>query len=281
MEYFDFYNGVKMPALGLGIYQIEKQDTKRVVTDALEVGYRMFDTASVYFNEAELGEAITESGVERKDLFITSKLWVQDYETDDALKAFDRTLKLLKTDYLDLYLLHKPYGNYYAAWRVLERLYREGRVRAIGITSFTSERVQDLMLHNEIRPMLNQLETNPFFHQKPAHLFLAQHNIVHQAWAPFAEGECGLFSNPMLVDIARNHGKSVAQVVLRWHLQRHVAVIPKTTHRERMAENLDVFSFSLSAAEIQAIDAMELGHSAIFDDADLANAKELSSLKTH
>ena len=274
-------NGVLMPAVGFGVFQVAPEETERVVSEALETGYRLIDTAASYFNEREVGLAIRHSGIKRDELFVTTKLWVQDYEYDDALRAFDRSMSLLGLDYLDLYLLHKPYGNYYAAWRAAERLYREGRVRAIGVTSFSSERLQDLFLHNEVKPAVNQLETHPFFQQREAAAFLAAEGIVHEAWAPFAEGRNGLFAHPVLTAIARAHGSSVAAVVLRWLNQRGVVVIPKSVRRERMAENLDIFGFSLTEAEMQAIAALDTGRSPIYDDADLPTVRAIGTHTIH
>lgn len=274
-------NGVMMPAIGFGVFQIPAHETERAVTDALEVGYRMIDTAASYFNEQQVGDAIRHSGLKREDLFITTKLWVQDYEYEDALRAFDKSMRLLGLDYLDLWLLHKPYGNYYAAWRAAERLYREGRIRAIGVTSFSSERLQDLFLHNEVKPMVNQLETHPFFQQKAANIFLQQEGIQHQAWAPFAEGKNDIWNNPLLKTIAERHGKTVASVVLRWLNQRNVVVIPKSVHRERMAENLNIFDFSLTDEEMAAIARLDTGRSPIYDDMDLATVKGIGTYKIH
>ena len=236
-------NGVMMPAVGFGVYQIPEADTERCVSDALETGYRMIDTASSYFNERQVGDALRNSGLRREDVFVTTKLWVQDYEYDDALRAFDKSMNLLGLDYLDLYLLHKPYGNYYAAWRAVERLYKEGRVRAIGVTSFSSERLQDLFLHNEVKPMVNQIETNPLFQQRQANDFLRQEGIQHEAWAPFAESQRDIFNNPTIRAIADRHGKTTGQVILRWLNQRGVVVIPKSVRKERMAENFNIFDF--------------------------------------
>ena len=274
-------NGVLMPAVGFGVFQVAPEETERVVSEALETGYRLIDTAASYFNERAVGLAIRHSGIKRDELFVTTKLWVQDYEYDDALRAFDRSMSLLGLDYLDLYLLHKPYGNYYAAWRAAERLYREGRVRAIGVTSFSSERLQDLFLHNEVKPAVNQLETHPFFQQREAAAFLAAEGIVHEAWAPFAEGRNDLFAHPVLTAIARAHGRSVAAVVLRWLNQRGVVVIPKSVRRERMAENLDIFGFSLTEAEMQAIAALDTGRSPIYDDADLPTVRAIGTHTIH
>ncbi|HIT82719.1 MAG TPA: aldo/keto reductase [Candidatus Avibacteroides faecavium] len=274
-------NGVMMPAIGFGVFQIEPKDTERAVSDALEVGYRMIDTASSYFNEAEVGSAIRNSGIRREELFITTKLWVQDYEYDDALRAFDRSMKLLGLDYLDLYLLHKPYGNYYAAWRAVERLYKDGRIRAIGVTSFSSERLQDLFLHNEVKPMVNQLETHPFFQQKEANDFLKREGIQHEAWAPFAEGQKDIFNNLVIKAIADRHNKTAGNVILRWLNQRGVVVIPKSVRKERMVENLDIFDFTLTDEEMQAMAALDEGRSPIYDDMDLATTRYIGTHRIH
>lgn len=279
MRQVRLYNGVVMPSIGYGVFQIPREETAGAVSDALAAGYRMIDTASAYFNEQEVGDAIRTSGLKREDIFVTTKLWVQDYEYEDALKAFDRSMQNLGLDYLDLYLLHKPYGNYYAAWRALEKLYKEGRIRAIGVTSFTDERMLDLILYNEIKPMVNQVETNPYFPQVATHDFLAAEGIQQEAWSPFAEGKEGLFSNPVLVEIAGRHGKTVGQVVLRWLNQRNIVVIPKTVCKERMAENIDIFSFSLSDDEMSAITALDKGKSVVFDSDDLATPRIINNLK--
>lgn len=274
-------NGAMMPSVGFGVYQIDKNETKAAVFEALEVGYRMIDTAASYFNEREVGEAIRESGLPRESVFVTSKLWVQDYEYDDALRAFDRSLSELGLDYIDLYLLHKPYGNYYAAWRALERLHKEGRIRAIGVTSFSNERLQDLFLHNEIKPAVNQIETHPFQQQKDANAFLKAEGIVHEAWAPFAEGQKGIFTNSVLTEIAASHGKSVAAVILRWLNQRGVVVIPKSIRADRIRENFNIFDFRLSDAEMAAISALDEKKSPIYDDMDLATVRAIGTYKIH
>ena len=270
-----------MPAIGFGVYQIPADETERVVSDAVEVGYRMFDTAASYFNEEQVGNAIRQSGVRREEFFITTKLWVQDYEYEDALRAFDKSLKLLGLDYIDLYLLHKPYGNYYAAWRACERLYKEGLIRAIGVTSFSNERLQDLFLHNEVKPAVNQLETHPFFQQQAANKFLQCESIQHEAWAPFAEGLNDIWNNPVLKAIADKHGRRVVQVVLRWLNQRNVVVIPKTVRKERMIENLSIFDFTLTEQEMQAIAGLDTGKSPIYDDMDLPTVKGIGLHKIH
>ena len=256
-------NGVIMPAVGFGVYQIPVEETERCVSDALEVGYRMIDTASSYFNERQVGDALRRSGLRREQVFVTTKLWVQDYEYDDALRAFDLSMKNLGLDYLDLYLLHKPYGNYYAAWRAVERLYKEGRIRAIGVTSFSSERLQDLFLHNEVKPMVNQIETNPLFQQREANAFMRQ------------EG------NPTVKAIAGRHGKTTAQVMLRWLNQRGVVVIPKSISKARMAENLDIFDFTLDDEEMRRMTVLDTGKSPIYDDQDLQTTRYIGTHKIH
>lgn len=274
-------NGVMMPAIGFGVFQVPEKETERVVSDALETGYRMIDTAASYFNEQQVGNAIRQSGLKREDLFITTKLWVQDHEYDDTLRAFDTSMKKLGLDYLDLYLIHKPYGNYYAAWRAMERLYREGRIRAIGVTSFSSERLQDLFLHNEVKPAVNQLETHPFFQQQAANTFLQQEGIQHEAWAPFAEGQNDIFNHPVLKAIAGKYGKTVGNVILRWLNQRNIVIIPKSVRKERMAENLNIFDFTLSDEEMATIAGLDTGRSPIYDDMDLPTVKGIGLHKIH
>ena len=274
-------NGVMMPAVGFGVYQIPVEETERCVSDALEVGYRMIDTASSYFNERQVGDALRRSGLRREQVFVTTKLWVQDYEYDDALRAFDLSMKNLGLDYLDLYLLHKPYGNYYAAWRAVERLYKEGRIRAIGVTSFSNERLQDLFLHNEVKPMVNQIETNPLFQQCEANAFMRQEGIQHEAWAPFAEGKRDIFNNPTVKAIAGRHGKTTAQVMLRWLNQRGVVVIPKSVSKARMAENLDIFDFTLDDEEMRRMAVLDTGKSPIYDDQDLPTVRGIGLHKIH
>lgn len=274
-------NGVTMPAIGFGVYQIPAEDTERCVTDALETGYRMIDTAASYFNEKQVGDAIRHSGLRREEVFVTTKLWVQDHEYDDTLRAFDKSMSLLGLDYLDLYLIHKPYGNYYAAWRAMERLYKEGRIRAIGVTSFSSERLQDLFLHNEVKPAVNQLETHPFFQQREANAFLCGEGIQHEAWAPFAEAQRDIFSNPTLKAIADRHGKTTGQVILRWLNQRGIVIIPKSVRRERMRENFNIFDFTLTDDEMARIAMLDTGRSPIYDDMHLPTVRAIGTMKIH
>ena len=274
-------NGVTMPAIGFGVYQIPAEDTERCVTDALETGYRMIDTAASYFNEKQVGDAIRHSGLRREEVFVTTKLWVQDHEYDDTLRAFDKSMSLLGLDYLDLYLIHKPYGNYYAAWRAMERLYKEGRIRAIGVTSFSSERLQDLFLHNEVKPAVNQLETHPFFQQRETNAFLCGEGIQHEAWAPFAEGQRDIFKNPTLKAIADRHGKTTGQVILRWLNQRGIVIIPKSVRRERMRENFNIFDFTLTDDEMARIAMLDTGRSPIYDDMHLPTVRAIGTMKIH
>lgn len=281
MEQARLNNGIMMPTIGFGVYQIPEKETERCVSEALETGYRMIDTAASYLNEKQVGDAIRHSGIRREDIFVTTKLWVQDYEFKDALRAFDKSMSLLGLDYLDLWLLHKPYANYYAAWRAAEKLYKEGRIRAIGVTSFSDERLLDLWMHNEIKPMVNQIETNPWHQQKISNRFLQQEGIRQEAWAPFAEGNNDIFNHPILKTIADRHHKTVGQVVLRWLNQLNVVVISKTVRKERMAENFDIFDFALTSDEMTEIAALDTGRSTIYDDTLLDTTRWIGSHSIH
>lgn len=282
MEYVTLNNGVKMPKIGFGVFQIpDLKQTEQAVSDALEVGYRMIDTAASYMNEEAVGAAIRNSGIAREDLFVTTKLWVQDYGYDNALKAFDVSMKKLGLDVLDLYLLHKPYGDYYGAWRALERLYKEGRIRAIGVTSFWNERLGDLFNCNEVKPAVNQIETNVWLQQWSSGEFMAEHGIQHEAWAPFAEGNNDVFNTPLLKEIAEKHGKTTGQVMLRWLIQRNVVVIPKSVRKERMAENLNIFDFTLDAEDMEKIRSLDTGKSTIYDEMDPNMALSIGQVKIH
>lgn len=282
MEYVTLNNGVKMPKIGFGVFQIpDLNQTEQAVSDALEVGYRMIDTAASYMNEEAVGAAIRNSGIAREDLFVTTKLWVQDYGYDNALKAFDVSMKKLGLDVLDLYLLHKPYGDYYGAWRALERLYKEGRIRAIGVTSFWNERLGDLFNCNEVKPAVNQIETNVWLQQWFSGEFMAEHGIQHEAWAPFAEGNNDVFNTPLLKEIAAKHGKTTGQVMLRWLIQRNVVVIPKSVRKERMAENLNIFDFTLDADDMEKIRGLDTGKSTIYDEMDPNMALSIGQVKIH
>lgn len=281
MEFVTLNNGVKMPQLGYGVYQTRPEETEKAVGTALELGYRLIDTAASYGNEEGVGAAIKQSGISRKDLFVTTKLWVQDHGYDNTLKAFDTSMKKLGLDYLDLYLIHKPYSDYYGSWRAMERLYREGRIRAIGVTSFWNERLADLFNCNEIKPAVNQIETNVWNQKWAEEAFMKQQGIQQEAWAPFAEGANHVFTNPVLQEIARKHGKTTGQVMLRWLLQRGIVVIPKSVHKERMQENLDVFDFQLDEDDMQAIRSLDTKTSPIYDEMDPQRALFIGKMKIH
>ncbi len=282
MEYITLNNGVKMPMLGFGVFQIpEHKEAVQAVNDALESGYRLIDTAAAYFNEEAVGEAISQSGINRSELFITTKLWVQDHGYDNTLRAFDASMKKLKLDVLDLYLIHKPYGDYYGSWRAMERLYKEGRIKAIGVTSFWNERLADLFTHNEIKPAVNQIETNVWLQQTEAHDFMEKHNIVHEAWSPFAEGNNNVFRNEFLEQIARKHNKTTAQVMLRWLLQRNIPVIPKSSHKDRIISNFDIFDFKLDEEDLLSILKLDTKKSTIYDEMNPDIAIGIGNHKIH
>ena len=281
MEFVTLNNGIKMPKLGYGVYQTDPADTERAVSDALEVGYRLIDTAAIYGNEEGVGAAIANSGIAREDLFITTKLWVQDHGYDNTLRAFDASMKKLGLDYLDLYLIHKPYGDYYGAWRAMEKLYKEGRIRAIGVTSFWNERLADLANMNEVKPAVNQIETNVWNQKWSEEAFMKEIGIQHQAWAPFAEGNNDVFRTPLLQKIGEKYGKTVGQVMLRWLLQRDIAVIPKSVRKERMQENFDIFDFELTSKDMEALRTLDTGKSTIYDEMDPHVAMNIGKVTFH
>ena len=267
-------NGVKMPALGFGVFQVtDLAECQRSVEHALRVGYRLIDTAASYKNEDAVGNAIRNSGIARENLFITTKLWVADAGYEKTKKAFDRSMKLLGLEVLDLYLIHQPYGDVHGSWRAMQDLHREGRIRAIGVSNFHPDRVMDLIAFNEIAPAVNQIETHPFNQQIASHAFLKDNGVQIEAWAPFAEGKHGIFQNEVLRSIAEKHSKGVAQVILRWLLQRGVVAIPKSVRKERMEENFAVFDFELEEAEMVAVAALDTKTSSFFDHRDPAIVK--------
>lgn len=279
MQNVKLNNGVEMPVLGFGVYQIDDLEVcERSVLDAIEAGYRSLDTATLYQNEEAVGRAIKRSGVAREDLFITTKLWISDAGYDKAKKAFEKSLKLLQLDYLDLYLIHQPFNDYYGAWRALEDLYKEGRIRAIGVSNFMPDRLTDLILHNEIVPAINQIETNPFNQQIEAQELMVQKGVQIESWAPFAEGKKGLFQDEMLAGIASKYQKSIGQVVLRWLIQRNVIVIPKSTHKERIIENFNVFDFELNKEDMEKIATMDTKTSCFFSHQDPKMVEYLSGI---
>jgi diketogulonate reductase-like aldo/keto reductase len=280
MEFVALNNGVKMPILGFGVFQIpDPAACEQAVLDAISVGYRSIDTAASYGNEESVGRAIAASGVYRKELFITTKLWIQSQGYEGTLLAFEQSMQKLGLDYLDLYLIHQPYGDVFGAWRAMEKLYKEGRIRAIGISNFQPDRVVDLMVHTEIVPAVNQVETHPFQQQIANQAFMQENNIQIECWAPFAEGKNGMFTNELLGAIAAKHNKSIAQVILRWLVQRDVVTIPKTVSRERMVENFNIFDFQLSEAEMAQIQTLDTQTSSFFDHRDPVMVKWLGERK--
>lgn len=273
-------NGVKMPIIGFGVYQIpDAEECESAVYEALMAGYRLIDTAAGYLNEKAVGRAIKRSGVPREELFITTKLWVQDAGYESAKLAFAKSLNKLQLDYLDLYLIHQPFGDYYGAWRAMEDLYREGKIKAIGVSNFLPDRLMDLIVHNEIVPAVNQVETHPFYQQIESAAFMKEQGVQHQSWAPFAEGRNNMFDNEVLASVAEKHNKSVAQVVLRWLVQREVVAIPKSVRKERIVENIDIFDFELSADDIEQISALDTRESLFLSYHDPKFAKMLGTLR--
>ena len=273
-------NGVEIPVLGFGVFQVaDLKECERSVIDAIETGYRLIDTAASYMNEEAVGRGLKASGVKRNELFVTTKLWVQDAGYEKTKRAFDKALNRLQLDYLDLYLIHQPYGDVHGAWRAMEELYREGRVRAIGISNFYPDRVMDLIMTNQVVPVINQIEVNPFNQQIEAQKFLTENKIQTEAWAPFAEGKNNIFSNELLVSIGRKYNKSVGQVVLRWLTQRGVIALSKSTHKERMAENINVLDFELSQEDMNAIMSLDTKTSCFFDHRDPNMVKWLCGRK--
>jgi 2,5-diketo-D-gluconate reductase A len=273
-------NGVQMPVLGFGVFQMnDAEECEQAVYDALRTGYRSLDTAAAYQNEAAVGKAIRRSGVPRQELFVTTKLWVQDASYDGAKKALDQSLRKLQLEYLDLYLIHQPYGDVHGAWRAMEELLREGRVRAIGVSNFHSDRVMDLVAFNQVVPAINQIETHPFNQQIDTQRFLQENNVQIESWGPFAEGKHGIFQNELLRSIGNEHQKSVAQVILRWLIQRDVVVIPKSVRRERIEENFDVFDFELSPGDMESIATLDTKMTSFFDHRDPNVVKQLSGVR--
>jgi 2,5-diketo-D-gluconate reductase A len=270
-------NGVQMPVLGFGVYQIPAEQTEQAVTDALAAGYRSLDTAAAYQNEEAVGRAIADSGIPRDELFVTTKLWIQMPGEENARRAFAASLQKLGLDSIDLYLIHQPLGDYYSAWRAMQELNRDGLAKAIGVANFYPDRLVDLIDHNEIAPAVNQIETHPFFQRTADQELMREHGVQIESWGPFAEGKNDLFTNPTLSEIGAAHGKSVAQVVLRWLTQRDVVVIPKSVRPERMRENIDIFDVELTADEMTRIAALDTGATLFFDHHDPAMVKWLNS----
>lgn len=268
MQYVTLSNGVKMPQLGYGVYQVDKEECERCVLDALKVGYRHIDTAQSYFNEEEVGNAIAKSGVSREQIFLTTKVWVEHYGYDETRKSVLESMRKLKTNYIDLVLLHQPFSDYYGAWRALEDLYAEGVIKAIGVSNFYPDRLVDICSFARIKPMVNQVETHPHNQQIEAHEWMKKYGVQHEAWAPFGEGRGGMFEEPLLVEIGKKYGKTAAQVILRWDMQRNVVAIPKSTHIERMEQNFDIFDFELSEEDMAKIATLDKKQSSFFSHYD-------------
>ena len=265
MQQVKLNNGIEMPIEGYGVFQVDPEETERCVLDALDVGYRSLDTAATYGNEEGVGDAMSKSGIPREEIFLTSKLWVADQGYDSAMKAFEKTLKKLQTDYLDLYLIHQPLGDYYGSWRALEELYKEGRIKAIGVSNFDSTRLVDLIVNNEIVPAVNQIELHPFLQQKDAQAVMKEYGVKVESWGPLAEAKHGILEDEMLNEIAAKYNKTVAQVILRWHLEQGIIIIPKSVRKERMEENLDVHDFKLDETDMEKIAELDSRYARIVD----------------
>lgn len=282
MKYVTLNNGVKMPLEGFGVFQIpDEQVCENAVSDAIKSGYRLIDTAAAYMNEEAVGRAIAKSGVPREELFVVTKLWVQDAGYEKAKKAFETSLEKLGLDYLDLYLIHQPMGDYYGAWRAMEELYKEGKVRAIGVCNFYPAVLADFCETVDVIPAVNQVELHPFFAQENALENMREYGVTPMAWGPLAEGKHGIFTHPVLTDVGEKYGKSAAQIALKWNVQRNVVIIPKSTHIERMEQNMDIWDFELTADEMAEISNLDLGKSEIVDHTDPAFIKMIHSLKVH
>ena len=280
MQHVKLNNGVEMPILGFGVFQMSNPDEcERSVLDAIQAGYRLIDTAASYQNELQVGNAIRKSGIPREELFVTTKLWVQDTGYENTKKSFQRSLDKLQLDYLDLFLIHQPYGDVHGSWRAMEELYKAGKVRAIGVSNFHPDRVMDIIMFNEIAPAVNQVETHPFNQQIDNQKFLVENNVQIESWGPFAEGKNNLFQNELLGSIASKYNKSIAQVVLRWLTQRGVVVIPKSVRKERIIENFNIFDFELSAEDMDAIVSLDTKTSLFFDHRDPEIIKWMGSRK--
>ena len=268
MDYIVLSNGVKMPQLGYGVYQVTKEECERCVLDALKAGYRLIDTAQSYFNEEEVGSAIKKSGVPREEIFLTTKVWIEHYGYEECKASIEESLRKLQTDYLDLLLLHQPFADYYGAWRALEEYYKAGKIKAIGISNFYPDRMIDIATFARIKPMINQVEIHPYHQQEESKNWHDKYGIQMEAWAPFGEGRGDMFTDPVLSEIGAKYNKTVAQVILRWHLQRGIIIIPKSVHYDRMVENFNVFDFELSSEDMEKISSLDKKQSAFFSHYD-------------
>ena len=281
MEYVTLNNGVKMPILGYGVYQTPPEETERCVLEALETGYRSIDTAQAYYNEEGVGNALAKCGIPREEIFITTKVWISNAGYEKAKESIRESLRKLQTDYVDLLLIHQPFGDYYGTYRAMEEAYKEGKARALGVSNFYPDRYLDLFHFAEIKPAVNQVETHVFQQQKTARKYMEKYGTQVMSWGPFAEGKNDYFQNPVLKEIASRHGKSVSAVILRWLNQRNIVVIPKSVRVERMIENFNILDFTLSGEEMSAIAALETGKSPIYDDMDLQTVKGIGLHKIH
>ncbi len=280
MQTVKLNNGVEIPILGFGVFQItDPAECERSVVDAIQTGYSHIDTAASYMNETAVGQGIKQSGAPREDLFITTKLWIQSQGYEGTLKAFENSLKRLQLDYIDLYLIHQPYGDVHGEWRAMEELVQQGKIRAIGVSNFQPDRIMDLMIHNKITPAVNQIEVNPFQQQIETQQFLQDNSIAVEAWAPFVEGRNNIFQNEILLSIAAKHNKSVGQVILRWVVQRGIIALAKTVRKERMIENISIFDFELSAEDMAAVTTLDTKTSSFFDHRDPKMVKWLGERK--
>ncbi len=282
MDFVTLNNGVKMPLEGFGVFQVpDPAQCEQAVLDAIATGYRLIDTAAAYMNEQAVGTAIKKCGVSREELFITTKLWVQDASYEGAKKAIETSLNNLGVNYIDLYLIHQPMGDYVGAYRAMEEAYKEGKLKAIGVCNFYPNRLADLCETVDVIPAVNQVELHPFFQQEDALILMKEYGVVPEAWGPFAEGKHGIFTHPVMTEIGQKYGKSAAQVALRWNVQRGVVVIPKSVHKERMEQNIDIWDFQLSDEDMEEIAKLDIGHSEIVDHSDPGFVKMLHSMKIH
>lgn len=282
MDFVTLNNGVKMPLEGFGVFQVpDPSQCEQAVLDAIATGYRLIDTAAAYMNEQAVGTAIKKCGVPREELFITTKLWVQDASYEGAKKAIETSLNNLGVNYIDLYLIHQPMGDYVGAYRAMEEAYKEGKLKAIGVCNFYPNRLADLCETVDVIPAVNQVELHPFFQQEDALILMKEYGVMPEAWGPFAEGKHGIFTHPVMTEIGQKYGKSAAQVALRWNVQRGVVVIPKSVHKERMEQNIDIWDFQLSDEDMEEIAKLDIGHSEIVDHSDPGFVKMLHSMKIH